>query len=334
MGWLLPENPEACNEEEWDHRSKYLIKDVMNKVDSLSEMYGQCAIAAKQQQIKWSRAQFAIGFTATSVAFITASSLPEIIANSTEWDEDLIIAVLSLAVGFLSVLLTAAAEVQKKGNFGVKIHQYSEIRDDYQTLQMYVESEIRFHKTKAANLETKVSRILQELAVTHSSVMVPAHIEQRVLQKAADFTSEEAVSKCMQGMGRDSIVAHQALVAEAQRRMRRRKISNACGIDSLAMNELTAGVTKQLHKKKKLSNAKKKRKASNRISATPQPVDELSSAMAEYVEMIDADADEDEADRADEDNAKIPVEEAKDDQDVIVDEISDVLGGVEEDFDE
>merc|ERR1712096_466507 len=79
----------------------------------------------------------------------------------------------------------------------------------------------------AANLETKVSRSLQELAVTHSSVMVPAHIEQRVLQKAADFTSEEAVSKCMQGMGRDSIVAHQALVAEAQRRMRRLLIESA-----------------------------------------------------------------------------------------------------------
>ena len=70
---------------------------------------------------------------------------------------------------------------------------------------MYLESEIRFHKTKAANLETKVSRILQELAVTHSNVLVPAHIEQRVLRKVVDFTSEDAVSKCMQGMGRDSI---------------------------------------------------------------------------------------------------------------------------------
>ena len=114
--------------------------------------------------------------------------------------------------------------------------------------------------------------------------------------------------------------------------MRKRKIRNACGINSSAMDELTAGVTKKMHKKKKFNNEKRKRKASNRINFndTPQPVEILASAMEEYVDMVEDDDDAEEP--ADDDDGV--VEEVNDGQDQMVDDMSDGLDDIEDDFDE
>eukprot|EP01083_Nonionella_stella_P198375 728380_1 len=139
----------------WSHKEKYLIKDLMNKVDSTAQMYAEAALNAKVTNQRWSRTQQFLGFLATTMAFLNASSMPSILSASVPISSETVVSVVSLIIGFLSVALTAVSEIQKKGNYVVKINQFSQIRDDYLGIRMYLESESRFHKTKALQLDAK-----------------------------------------------------------------------------------------------------------------------------------------------------------------------------------
>ena len=251
--WFLPQCDEIDEKHtkviKWQNKEQYLIKDLLNKVDSTAQMYNEAAIDAKLKNQRWSRLQTLFCFCATFFAFLNASSLPSMVASESISVES-IGSLLSLLIGFLSIALTAVAEVQKKGNFVVKINKYTEIRDDYMGIRLYLESESRFHKTKAVVLEAKVTRMLQELAVVYQSTSVPTEIQRR-MEQIIDYTQDD-VNKCNVGMGRDEIVETYSWITEAQRKVRKDKIARASGLKKADMDFIDAKVKEemQIHVKK------------------------------------------------------------------------------------
>jgi len=276
--WFLPPTENIDEKQtkviKWDHKETYLIKDLLNKVDSTAQMYNEAAIDAKIKNVRWSRLQQLLCFLATFFAFVNASSLPGLMATESLTVES-IGSFLSLIIGFVSIALTAVAEIQKKGNFVVKISKYTEIRDDYLGIRLYLESENRFHKTKAVVLEAKVTRMMQELAVVYQAVGVPTEIQRKV-EQMIDYTQDD-VNKCNVGMGRDEIVETYSWITEAQRKVRRKKIAKASGLKTTDMDDIDKKVKEEMKKRiqrdhKRLNRKKTQKKAkkfSNRNVIAP-----------------------------------------------------------------
>jgi len=183
---------------QWTNRNRKWLIDDSNEQDSVSwsavdkakmehlklelmddmDMYMAAAVDAERKLNKWSHVQLVVGFVGAVVAFVNASSLPDLMATSS-MSGSAIGSILSVGIGVLTIISTAIAERLKKKDFAVKANNFERVRVDYQGAHDLIVSEIDYPKRPARVLEAKIRRIMQDLEDGHIAHQPPPHIREQ-----------------------------------------------------------------------------------------------------------------------------------------------------------
>jgi len=175
--WLI-EDEEEHEIQYWTDEHKAQIKKLEDELSLKLNLYTTAAADAEYKNNSWSYFQLFLGFIATTLSFVNASAIPEIVADNNQQKEKDIVSVMNCIIGVVAILSTAVAERLKKKDYAVKASNLERIRVDYQGVSDLLKSEMAFPKEKAIDLEARVRRVIQDLDAGHIAHQPPPEIKE------------------------------------------------------------------------------------------------------------------------------------------------------------
>jgi len=162
----------------WTPDQEALIRKLEEELLTKTEMYTTAAADAEYKNQFWGYVQLVFGFVATTLSFVNASAVPDIIANHNDKKSMEIVSVMNVIIGGVAILGTAVAERLRKKDYAVKASNLERVRVDYQGVADLLKSEMAFPKRSAIDLEARIRRVIQELQEGHIAHQPPPEIKE------------------------------------------------------------------------------------------------------------------------------------------------------------
>lgn len=191
--WLVDDEKDHQEELAWDLKAALAIKKTKKLVSRKMKMYHASAAWAESNKNRWEKLQLFLGVIVTIMAFVSASSVPDLMAEKSAMSGSDSTSMFCVTIGVLSIFSTIVAEKLKKEMYAIKETQFVKARVDYQAVLGMMRSQVAFPKFEAINLEAKVRRILQDLEYVYIDVVPPSHIRSTFfeLELEADEEADE-----------------------------------------------------------------------------------------------------------------------------------------------